>query len=104
MVLSLPLLSCESPVSVKENPDRKKKKKSISLANLILGVNDVMVSYLIYCDSLLQNTTDIIIIYGSYFITKCDKLLLQNVTVITKYDDYYKLRQYADIKSYMFSR
>ena len=27
MVLSLPLLSCESPVSVKENPDRKKKKK-----------------------------------------------------------------------------
>ena len=26
MVPSLPLLSCESPVSVKENPDRKKKK------------------------------------------------------------------------------
>ena len=26
MVLSLPLLSCESSVSVKENPDRKKKK------------------------------------------------------------------------------
>ena len=25
MVLSLPLLSCESSVSVKENPDRKKK-------------------------------------------------------------------------------
>ena len=27
MVPSLPLLSCESWVSVKENPDRKKKKK-----------------------------------------------------------------------------
>ena len=26
MVPSLPLLSCESPVSAKENPDRKKKK------------------------------------------------------------------------------
>ena len=26
MVPSLPLLSCESSVSVKENPDRKKKK------------------------------------------------------------------------------
>ena len=31
MVPSLPLLSCESPVFVKENPDRKKKKK-ISLS------------------------------------------------------------------------
>ena len=28
MVPSLPLLSCESSVSVKENPDRKKKKNS----------------------------------------------------------------------------
>ena len=27
MVLSLPRLSCESSVSVKENPDRKKTKK-----------------------------------------------------------------------------
>ena len=27
MVSSLPLLSCELSVSVKENPDRKKKKK-----------------------------------------------------------------------------
>ena len=29
MVPSLTLLSCESPVSVKENPDRKKKKKDL---------------------------------------------------------------------------
>ena len=28
MVPSLPLLSCESSVSVKENPDRKKKKNT----------------------------------------------------------------------------
>ena len=27
MVPSLPLLSCESSLSVKENPDRKKKKR-----------------------------------------------------------------------------
>ena len=30
MVPSLPLLSCESSVSVKENPDRKKKKKKMA--------------------------------------------------------------------------
>ena len=30
MVSSLSLLSCESSVSVEENPDRKKKKKIIS--------------------------------------------------------------------------
>ena len=29
MVPSLPLLSCESSVSVKENPDRKKKNKKL---------------------------------------------------------------------------
>ena len=42
MVPSLPLLSCESSVSVKENPDRKKKKKNSDLAgnrNNILGTN-----------------------------------------------------------------
>ena len=34
MVPSLPLLSCESPVSVKENPDRKNnlKKRLVSMA------------------------------------------------------------------------
>ena len=77
---------------------------SIRIGNLILGVNDVTFSYLIYCDSLLQNATDIMIIYGSYFITKCDRTLLQNVTVITKYGDCYKLRQYADRNCSMFSR
>ena len=40
---------------------------------------------------------------GSYFITKCDRIslqnasgfLLQNATIITKCDFYYKLRQFT---------
>ena len=59
-------------------------------------------SYLINCDTLLQNATDIITKCDSYFITKCVRffitniatVLLQNATVITKCDVYYKLRQY----------
>ena len=39
-----------------------------------------MVSYLVHCDTLLQNATDIIITCKSYFITKCDKSLLQNAS------------------------
>ena len=65
-------------------------------------------------DSLLQNATDFITKYDSYFITKCDRsllknesgfllqnatVLLQNATVITKCDVYYKLRQYTKLKS-----
>ena len=68
-------------------------------------------------DSLLQNATDIIIKCDSYFIKNCDRsllqnasgsflqnatvllqdavILLQNVTVITKCDVYYELRQYT---------
>ena len=38
MVPSLPLLSCESSVSVKENPDRKKKKKILSDHKLLFGL------------------------------------------------------------------
>ena len=45
----------------------------MSIRNLILGVNSVTVSYLIYYDSLLQNTIAI---------------LLQNATEV-----YYKMRQ-----------
>ena len=82
---------------------------SMSIENLILGVYSVTVSYLIRCDSLLQNATDIITKCDSYFITKCDRsllqnasdFLLQNATVITNYnnfitkrDGYYKMRQY----------
>ena len=59
------------------------------------------VSCLIHYETLLQNATDIITKCDSYFITKCDRsllqiamILLQNATVITKCDIYYKLRQY----------
>ena len=37
---------------------------------------------------LLQSAT-------AFFITKCDGLLLQSATGITKCDDYYKVRQYT---------
>ena len=67
----------------------------------------VMILYLVYYDTLLQNETDIITKCDSYFITKCDKsllqhasehflrnttVLLQNVTVIKKCGAYYKIR------------
>ena len=77
------------------------------------------VSYMIHCGTLLQNAADIITKYDSYFITKCDKsllqnasgfllqnttVLLQNATVIkncdnfiTKYDSYYKMRRLLQI-------
>ena len=67
----------------------------MSITNLILAVNSVTVSYLIHCDSLLQNATDIITKCDSYFITKCDRSLLQYGTVITKCDVYFKLPQYT---------
>ena len=53
---------------------------SMNIGNLILGVNNVTVSYLIHYDSLLQNATDIIIKCDSYFITECDSSLLQNTS------------------------
>ena len=53
---------------------------SMSIGNLILSVNIVTVSYLIHYDSLLQNATDVITKCGSYFITKCDRSLLQNAS------------------------
>ena len=52
----------------------------MSIGNLILSVNIVTVSYLIHYDSLLQNATDVITKCGSYFITKCDRSLLQNAS------------------------
>ena len=91
----------------------------MSIGNLILGVNSVTVSYLIHYDTLLQNATDIITKCDSYFITKCDRgllqsasgFLLQNATVllqnamvitycddyITKCDSYYKMRRLLQI-------
>ena len=97
---------------------------SMSIGNLILGVNSLKVSYLIHYDDLLQHATAFLLKNAtditkcdSCFITKCDRsvlqnasgfllqnaiVLLQNATVITRCEDfitkcdvYYKLRQYS---------
>ena len=67
----------------------------MSIRNLVFGVNSVTVSYLIRCNSLLQIVTDVITKCDSYFITKCDRsllqnaaFLLQNATVIRKCSDF----------------
>ena len=69
----------------------------------------VVVSYLVHYDTLLQNATDIITNCDNYFFIRCGKSLLQNasafllqiatvllqiVTVITKCNVYYKMRQF----------
>ena len=62
----------------------------------------IVLSYLVHYNNLLQNATDIITKCDSYFITKCDKSLLQDASavllkhaaVITKCDIYYEIRQY----------
>ena len=64
---------------------------SMSIGNLILGVNSVTVSYLIHYDSLLQNVADIIRKCVSYFITKCHRSLFK----MRQY--YYKLLQLLQI-------
>ena len=53
---------------------------SMSIRNLIFGVNSVTVSDLIRYDSSLQNATDVITICDSYFITKRDRNLLQSAS------------------------
>ena len=68
--------------------------------NLILGVNSVTVSYLMHYDSLLQNATDIITKCDSYFITKCNRSLLQNASVFL-WQFYYKMRQLLQNMSFI---
>ena len=83
----------------------------MSIKNPIFVVNSVTVSDLIRYNSLLQNATDVITKCDRYFITKRDRSLLQNTsgyllqnttvslqnaTVITKCNVYYKLRQYKE--------
>ena len=78
----------------------------------------VMILYLVCYDTLLQNATDIITKCDSYFITKCGKslllhvselflrnmtVLLQNVTVITKCDAYYKIVQILIFLKFQFA-
>ena len=53
---------------------------SMSIRNLIFGVNSVTVSDLIRYDSLLQNATDVITKWDNYFTTKYDRSLLQNAS------------------------
>ena len=48
---------------------------SMSIRNLIPGVNSAAVSYLIRYDSLLQNATDTVTKCDSNFITKCDRFI-----------------------------
>ena len=50
---------------------------SMSIGNLSVGINSVMVSYLIRYDSLLQNATDVTIKCDRYFFTKYDRILLK---------------------------
>ena len=78
-----------TPLSPPLSTDKGLKdiRHSMRIRNLMFGDSCVIVSYLILCDSLLQNATDIITKCDSYFITKCDSSL-------TKCDVYYKLRQY----------
>ena len=52
----------------------------MSIGNRIFGVNSATVPYLICADSLLENATDIIAKCDSYFITKCNRSLLQNAS------------------------
>ena len=90
----------------------------MSIGNLMLGANSVAVSYLVRYGSfdylLSENAAGIIIKCDSYFITKCNRSLLQNASglfirkcdscftkgvaftncnnFITKFGSYYKLQ------------
>ena len=78
----------------------------MSIENLILGANTIMVSYLIHYDSLLQNATDIIRKCDSCFIIKCDKkfitksvgfFIIKRKSFFTKCHSYYKMRRLLQI-------
>ena len=53
---------------------------SMRIRNLMLGLNSVTVSVLIRCNTLSQNATDILTKCDSYFVTKGNRSLLQNVS------------------------
>ena len=52
----------------------------MNIKNLTLGVNSITISYFIRYENLLQNVTVNITKYDSYFITKCNRSLLQNTS------------------------
>ena len=82
--------------------------------------------FIFHFDTLLKNATDIITMSGSYFITKCDKSLLQNASTfllqnptallqnatgikncddsITKCRSYYKMRRYTHAWQFFLSK
>ena len=55
---------------------------SMSIGNLVRGVNSVTVSYLIRYDSLLQNATDTIRKWDRSLLQNASDFLLQNATVL----------------------
>ena len=81
---------------------KDKRLGEMNIGDLILVVNSVTVSCLIYYDSLLQNTTDIITKCDSYFITKCHRsllknapsFLLQNAIIFLQNTSYYKMPRF----------
>ena len=72
-----------------KNTCPSKGLKDFGYSMSVMGVISVTVSYLIHYDSLLQYATDILAKCDSYFITKCNRSLLQNASGF-----YYKMRQF----------
>ena len=70
MVSSLPLLFCDSPVSVKENPDRKKSVAKIDSCNDMLRTNLIIIFHKLwwYCNRQLRPSYT----YTSELIQCCD--------------------------------
>ena len=55
-------------------------RHSMSIGNLSLDVKSFTASYLTRYDSLFQNATDIITKCDNYFVTKCNRSLLQSAS------------------------
>ena len=75
-----------------KNEGQKDIEHSMSIENLILGINSVTVSYLIRYDSLLQNAADIITNWGTILldiITNATEVYYKIGQVL-----YYKMRQF----------
>ena len=79
----------------------------MSIRNVILVVSGVTVRCLIRYDTLLRNVTDIIknttaILFDMWPLLQIATILLQNATVITKFNVYYKSGQYNEPASLPF--
>ena len=67
---------------------------SMSIGNLVLGVNSVTVLCLIHYDSLLQNVTKVYYKMRQVFITKCGSYYKMR-------QFYYKMRQFLQIATFI---